>query len=130
MTFAVALINLPLLSGRSRVKCPLPDIELVPLGVKAHGMRYHSASKCAVAFRKGAMDDFVGRQNIKRYREVASELLDPAERSRAVKLLADEEDKLKLDTRRSDDAPKGWTFVNAAIENRVEDDGEKRHAGC
>jgi len=42
------------------------------------------------------MDSFVSRENIKRYRKLASESTDATQRSRIMSLLAEEEDKLKL----------------------------------
>jgi hypothetical protein len=51
------------------------------------------------------MDNFVSRENIGRYRKLASEWTDPAQRSRIMNLLAEEEAKLKLETSLSDDAP-------------------------
>ena len=53
-----------------------------------------------------AMDRFVSRENIKRYRHLASESTDSAERSQIMKLLADEEAKFKLELSGSGDAPK------------------------
>ncbi len=44
-----------------------------------------------------AMERFVSRENIKRYRHLASESTDAAERSRIMRLLADEEAKFKLE---------------------------------
>jgi len=43
------------------------------------------------------MDRFVNRQNIDRYRKLASETTDAAQRQQILKLLADEEAKFKLD---------------------------------
>ena len=59
------------------------------------------------SLQEAAMDNFVSRENIKRYRKLASESTDPAQRSRIMNLLAEEEAKLKLETSRSDDAPEG-----------------------
>ena len=47
-----------------------------------------------------AMDRFVSRENIRRYRHLASESTDAAERTKIMKLLADEEAKFKLETER------------------------------
>ena len=47
------------------------------------------------------MDRFVSRENIKRYRKLASKSTDAAERSRVTKLPADEEAKIKLELRRT-----------------------------
>ena len=52
-----------------------------------------------------AMDRFVSRENIERYRRLATETADAAERSRILKLLAEEEAKFKLEMSRSGDAP-------------------------
>ena len=54
-----------------------------------------------------AMDRFVSRENITRYRHLASEATDAAERSKIMKLLADEEARFKLETSGRGDAPKG-----------------------
>ena len=75
------------------------------------------------------MDKFVARENIKRYRRLAGESTDPAERSRIMKLLAEEESKVPLDASRQCDAPEGRSPVNAATENPVEHDGERRRSG-
>ena len=75
------------------------------------------------------MDKFIIRENIKRYRRLAGESTDPAERSRIMKLLAEEESKLTLDASRQGDAPEGRSPVNAATENPVELDGERPRSG-
>jgi hypothetical protein len=75
------------------------------------------------------MDRFVTRENIKRYRKLASESTDSAERSRIMKLLSEEEAKFKLEQRRRVDAPEGRSPVNAASGNRVEHDGEEQRSG-
>ncbi len=75
------------------------------------------------------MDNFVTRENIKRYRRLAGESTDPAERSRIMKLLAEEESKLTLDACRQGDAPQGRSPVNAATGNPVEHDGERPRSG-
>ncbi len=74
------------------------------------------------------MDNFVSRENIKRYRKLASESTDSTGRLRIMKLLAEEEAKLKLEVRLSREAPEGPSPVDAATENQVEDDGEERRA--
>ena len=74
------------------------------------------------------MDNFVSRENIKRYRKLASESTDSTARSRIMKLLAEEEAKLKLEVRLSREALEGPSPVDAATENQVEDDGEERRA--
>jgi len=43
------------------------------------------------------MDRFVNRQNIDRYRKLASETTDATQRQQILRLLADEEAKFKLD---------------------------------
>ena len=75
------------------------------------------------------MDNFVSRENIKRYRRLAGESTDPAERSRIMKLLAEEEGKVPLDASHQGDAPEGRSPVNAATEKPVEHDGERRRSG-
>ena len=76
-----------------------------------------------------AMDKFVTRENIERYRKLASELTDFAERSRIMKMLAEEVTKIKLELRRRSDAPEGRLPVHAATENQVERDGERQRSG-
>ena len=71
------------------------------------------------------MDRFVTRENIERYRRLASQLTDSTERSRIIKLLADEVTKIKLELRRRSDAPERQSPVNAATENRGGHDGEE-----
>jgi hypothetical protein len=75
------------------------------------------------------MDNFVTRENIKRYRRLASESTDSAERSRIMNLLAEEESKAAPDASRQGDAPEGRSAVNAATENPVEHDGERPRSG-
>jgi len=77
-----------------------------------------------------AMDRFVNRENIERYRRLSSEAANAGERLRILKLLAEEEAKFKLELSRGDDAPAGRSGVNAATENRVEHDGEKQQGGA
>ncbi len=77
-----------------------------------------------------AMDRFVNRENIDRYRRLASETTDAVERSRIMKLLAEEEDaKFKLEASRKNGAAKGSSPVSATTENRTEIDGEGRRSG-
>ena len=76
-----------------------------------------------------AMDRFVTRENIERYRKLASETADSTERSRILKLLAEEVTKIKLELRRRGAAPAARSSVSAATENRVEHDGEKQQGG-
>ena len=54
-----------------------------------------------------AMDKFVSRENVKRYRRLASESIDAIERVRILNLLAEEEAKFKLELNRRDGAPGG-----------------------
>ena len=75
------------------------------------------------------MDRFVTRENIERYRKLASESTDSAERSRIMKLLAGEVTKIKLELRRRSEAPRRRSPVNAATEIRVEHDGEEQRSG-
>ena len=93
---APVIITLALLAERSRVKCPLPDIELAS-----------TAKKAQLAMALEPAMDFVTRGDIERYRKLASETIDPTERSRIMKFLADEVTKIKLELRRRDDAPEG-----------------------
>jgi hypothetical protein len=76
-----------------------------------------------------AMDRFVNRENIDRYRRLANESTDAAERLQLMKLLAEEEAKFKLELSRRGDAPAGRSRVTAATENRVKHDGEEQHSG-
>ena len=69
------------------------------------------------------MDNFVTRENIKRYRRLAGESTDPAERSRIMTLLAEEERKAS----RQGDAPEGR--CPAATGTPVEHDGERQRSG-
>ena len=63
------------------------------------------------------MDRFVNRENIKRYRKLASESTNATERLRIMTLLAEEEAKFKLELSRRGDAPGGGRSpVNAATE--------------
>jgi hypothetical protein len=75
------------------------------------------------------MDNFVTRENIKRYRGLAGESTDSAERSRIMKLPAEEESKSTSDESRQGDAPEGRSSINAATENPVEHDGERQRSG-
>ena len=76
-----------------------------------------------------AMDRFVSRENIERYRRLSTETADAAERLRILKLLAEEEAKFKLEMSRSRDGPAGGSRVDAATENRPEHDGERQQDG-
>jgi hypothetical protein len=75
------------------------------------------------------MDRFVSRENVKRYRRLASESIDAVERVRILKLLADEEAKLRLELSRSDGAGEGRFPAEAATANRAEHDGEEQKGG-
>jgi hypothetical protein len=76
-----------------------------------------------------AMDRFVTRENIDRYRRLASESTDAAERSRIMKLLAEEDAKFKLELSREGGAAEGSSPVSTATVNRVGFDGEGRRSG-
>jgi hypothetical protein len=76
-----------------------------------------------------AMDRFVIRENIERYRKLASESTESAERSRIMKLLAEEVTKIKLELRRRSDAPERRSPLSAATEARVGHDGEEQRRG-
>ena len=73
-----------------------------------------------------AMDRFVTRENIKRYRKLASAMTDSTERSRILKFLSDEVAKVKAELRRRSDAPEERPPVHAATEARVGPDGEEQ----
>lgn len=75
------------------------------------------------------MDDFISRENIKRFRRLASESTDAGERSRIMKLLAEEESKTTADASRQGDAAEGRSPINTATENPVESDGERQRSG-
>ena len=76
-----------------------------------------------------AMDRFVARENIERYRKLASKLTDSAERSRIMKLLAEQVAKFKLELRRRSEGPESAHPSNAATKNRAEHDGEEQRSG-
>jgi hypothetical protein len=78
-------------------------------------------------FEVAAMDSFVKRENIRRYRKLASESTDATQRSQIVKLLAEEEDELKLELSGRRDASEGRSPpINTATEDRVEHDGDEQ----
>jgi hypothetical protein len=54
-----------------------------------------------------AMDRFVSRENIERYRRLASDSAHDGERLLILKLLAEEEAKFKVELRRGSDIPEG-----------------------
>jgi hypothetical protein len=76
-----------------------------------------------------AMDRFVSRENIERYRRLSAETADATERLRILKLLAEEEAKFKLELSRGGDGPADELRIDAATENRPEHDGENRQDG-
>jgi hypothetical protein len=112
-----------LLVERSRVKCPLPDIELASIAEKAQ--RIDMSDRPLEA----AMDRFVTQENIKRYRKLASESTNAIERSRIMTLLAEAEAKFKLELSRSGDAPGGRSPDNAATEKPFAYDREEQRGG-
>ena len=73
---------------------------------------------------------FVTRENIGRYRRLASEPTDAAEGSQIIKLLAEKENKLTLNKTRQGDAAEGQSTVNAATGDPVAHDGKDRQSGC
>ena len=73
--------------------------------------------------------DAITRENIERYRKIASASIGSAERSQIMKLLAEEVTKVKLELRRRRDAPEERSPVVAATETRVEHDGEGWQSG-
>jgi hypothetical protein len=75
-----------------------------------------------------ALDRFLSRANIDRYRKLAIATTDSAERSLIMRLLAEELTQLKLELRRRNDAPKARSPVDAATET-VEHDEEGRRSG-
>jgi hypothetical protein len=81
------------------------------------------------SLQKAAMDGFVSRESIRRYRKLASEPTDAAERSRIMKLLAEEEAKFKSELSRSDNGPAARSRVSVATENQAEYDGEEKPPG-
>jgi len=60
------------------------------------------------------MDRFVSRENIGRYRQLASESIEPAERSLIMRLLAEEVTKFKMELKHRGNASEGGLPVNAA----------------
>lgn len=54
-----------------------------------------------------AMDRFVSRENIERYRRLANESANDSERIQILKLLAEEEAKFRVELRRKSDIPEG-----------------------
>jgi len=76
-----------------------------------------------------AMDRFVSRENIERYRRLSNETADAAERLRILKLLAEEEVRFKLELRGRGNAPEGRSSVSVATKYRLEHDGEKQQGG-
>jgi len=74
------------------------------------------------------MDRFITRENIKRYRKLASEATDAVERSRIMKLLAEEEAKLNSESGYVG-SPKGRETGGATPENRGVPDGQEQRSG-
>ena len=72
------------------------------------------------------MDRFVNRENIKRYRKLASESTGVTERLRIITLLAEEEAKFKLELKHRGRAPLGRSPVNAATEKTLEHGQEEQ----
>ena len=72
-----------------------------------------------------AMDRFVSRENIKRYRHLASETTDAAERSKIMKLLADEEARFKLETSGRGDASERMITCQRGNQESSRCDGEE-----
>ena len=100
-----------------RKLCPVSDIGVASAAKKAQRFRCHC---------EAAMNRFVTRENIERYRRLASGSTDSTERSRIMKLLADEGARFRLEQRRRGDASEARSAVNAATENWVEHDGRKQ----
>jgi RNA 3'-terminal phosphate cyclase len=76
------------------------------------------------------VDRFVNRENIKRYRKLASESTNATERLRIMTLLAEEEAKFKLELSRRGHAPGGGRSpLNATTENPFEYDREEQRGG-
>jgi hypothetical protein len=75
------------------------------------------------------MDRFVTLENIKRYRKLASESTNAAERLRIMTLLAEEEARFKLEVSRRGDAPGRRSTVNSATENPFKYDREEQRGG-
>jgi hypothetical protein len=83
-------------------------------------------SKMSNGPQEAAMDSFVSRENIRRYRKLASESTDATVRSQIMKMLAEEETKFKLEQRHGGDPPEERSPVNTATEDRVEHGGDER----
>jgi hypothetical protein len=101
-------------------KCPLADIELASPARKAQRFKMSDGLQAAT------MDSFVSRENIRRYRKLASESTDATERSQIMKLLAEEETKFKLELRRGGEPPDGRSPADTATEDRVKRDGDEQ----
>jgi hypothetical protein len=78
---------------------------------------------------EAAMDSFVSRENIKRYRKLAGESTNAAERSRILNLLTEEEARFKLERRRGSDAPGGQSAGDGAAGIRLDHDREEERGG-
>ena len=86
-------------------------------------------AKMSNGLQRAAMDDFVSRENIRRYRKLAGKSTDVTQRSRIMSLLAVEEDKLKLELSGRRDTSEERSPVNTATEDRVEHDGDEQQGG-
>ena len=75
------------------------------------------------------MDNFVSRENIKRFRRLAGESTDAGERSQIMKLLAEEVSQSSSEESRQGDTPEGRSHVHAATENSAENDGKRQRGG-
>ena len=121
---ASVIINPALLVERSRVKCPLPDIELVTTAKKAQRI------DCPVGPWRL---QWTGSSTEKTLSDIANLLANrpnATERLRIMTLLAEEEAKFKLELSRRGDAPGGGRSpVNPATENPFKYDREEQRGG-
>jgi hypothetical protein len=76
-----------------------------------------------------AMDNFVTRENIKRYRKLAGESTSAIERARILNLLTEEEAKFKLEQSRGSDAAGGRSAGDEATGIGPEHDREEERGG-
>ena len=76
-----------------------------------------------------ALDRFVSRENIDRYRKLASETTSSTERSLIMRLLAEELTKIKSELRRRSNSSQERSLVNAATQTRVEHGEEEQRSG-
>jgi hypothetical protein len=75
------------------------------------------------------MDRFVNRENIKRYRKLASERTDAAERSLIMKLLAAEEARFKVELKGRDGGLAERSSGKGAAAKPTERDREEQQGG-